>query len=245
MPPGNAAQYRSPFLKDFVHLNVAMMTSNNALVPDPDKQDDLASKFWQWPLLHVGLRMCSWEDHIVKYFLLGNPIVYWGSTASLGVAGLIVAWYLVRWQRGYKELRQVDIDQIHYAGIYPVIGWFFHYFPFLIMGRVTYVHHYYPALYFAILAAGFCLDWTTQRLHKNVRWGVYFGLYAVVVGLFVLFSPVVFGMQGSNRQYAYLRWFDRWRISDAKMGEVFTAVASPISSAVTSAISISNETLST
>jgi hypothetical protein len=39
-----------------------MMTSNNALVPDPDKQDDLASKFWQWPLLHVGLRMCGWND---------------------------------------------------------------------------------------------------------------------------------------------------------------------------------------
>ncbi|KIW79927.1 hypothetical protein Z517_06542 [Fonsecaea pedrosoi CBS 271.37] len=217
LPPGNAANYRSPFFKDFIHLNVAMMTSNNALVPDPDKQDDLASKFWQWPILHVGLRMCSWEDHITKYFLLGNPIVYWGSTASLGVVGLIVAWYLIRWQRGYNELSQADIDQIHYSGIYPVVGWFFHYFPFVIMGRVTYVHHYYPALYFAILAAGFSLDWTTRRLNSKVRWGIYFVLYAAVIGLFVLFSPVVFGMQGSNRQYAYLRWFDRWRISDAKM----------------------------
>ena len=53
-----------------------MMTSNNALVPDPDKQDDLASQWWQWPLLHVGLRMCSWDDKITKYFLLGNPLVY-------------------------------------------------------------------------------------------------------------------------------------------------------------------------
>ena len=40
-----------------------MMTSNNALVPDPDKQDDLASQFWQWPILNVGLRMCGWDDH--------------------------------------------------------------------------------------------------------------------------------------------------------------------------------------
>jgi dolichyl-phosphate-mannose-protein mannosyltransferase len=39
-----------------------MMTSNNALVPDTDKQDDLASSFWQWPILHVGLRMCGWND---------------------------------------------------------------------------------------------------------------------------------------------------------------------------------------
>jgi len=63
LPPGTADSYKSPFLRDFIHLNVAMMTSNNALVPDPDKQDDLASKFWQWPFLHVGLRMCGWDDH--------------------------------------------------------------------------------------------------------------------------------------------------------------------------------------
>ena len=62
MPPGDPGSYKSPFFQDFIHLNVAMMTSNNALVPDPDKQDDLASQFWQWPFLHVGLRMCGWDD---------------------------------------------------------------------------------------------------------------------------------------------------------------------------------------
>lgn len=62
VPPSDPGSYKSPFLQDFIHLNVAMMTSNNALVPDPDKQDDLASQFWQWPILHVGLRMCGWDD---------------------------------------------------------------------------------------------------------------------------------------------------------------------------------------
>ena len=192
-----------------------MMTSNNALVPDPDKQDDLASQFWQWPILNVGLRMCSWDDNIVKYFLLGNPIVYWGSTASLGIAALIFLWYLVRWQRGYSELTPDEQDHLRYSGAYPVIGWFLHYLPFVIMARVTYVHHYYPALYFAILVAGFCMDWTTRGLTRNVRWGVYSVLYTVVIGLFVLFLPIVFGMEGSNRDYSYLKWSDKWRVSDA------------------------------
>ena len=49
---------------------------------------------------------------VVKYFLLGNPLIYWGSTASLGVFALIVAFYLVRWQRGYNDLSQ-----------YPVFPW--------------------------------------------------------------------------------------------------------------------------
>ena len=194
-----------------------MMTSNNALVPDPDKQDDLASHFWQWPILNVGLRMCSWNNDIIKYFLLGNPAVYWGSTASLGIVGLLVLWYLVRWQRGYKELSPGEIDHIHYAGLYPVIGWFLHYFPFIAMARVTYVHHYYPALYFAILTAGFVVDWATRplaRKNKSFEWAVYGVLYAVVTGLFILFRAIVFGMEGDNKQWQYLRWFNKWKITD-------------------------------
>lgn len=214
MPQADAGAYRSPFLRDFLHLNVAMMTSNNALVPDPDKQDDLASAFWQWPILNVGLRMCSWDDNTVKYFLLGNPFVYWASTASLGIFALMVVWYSIRWQRGYNELKPNDLDMIHYAGLYPVIGWFLHYLPFAIMGRVTYVHHYYPALWFAIIVLGFVVDWSTSRLRKEIQWGVYLSLYAIVIGLYWLFRAISFGMVGPNQDYKHLKWFSTWRISD-------------------------------
>ncbi|MCJ1445632.1 MAG: Protein O-mannosyltransferase 2 [Stictis urceolatum] len=185
LPPGNPGDFKSPFFRDFVHLNVAMMTSNNALVPDPDKQDDLASSFWQWPILNVGLRMCSWDDSVVKYFLLGNPAVYWGSTAALPFVGLIVAWYLVRWQRGYNELKLVEIDHIHYSALYPVLGWFLHYLPFVAMGS-----------------------------QKQIEWGMYFGLYALTIGLFVLFRAIVFGMEGSHTQWKHLKWFETWKITD-------------------------------
>ena len=191
-----------------------MMTSNNALVPDPDKQDDLASKPWQWPLLNVGLRMCSWDDKITKYFLLGNPAVYWGSTLSLVTFVAMLIWYAVRWQRGYDELTWAQVDQMHYAGLYPFVGWVLHYLPFIAMSRVTYVHHYYPALYFAILTAGFCLDWATSALPRRVQWALFAPLYVVVAGLFWLFRAVCFGMQGSNQQWKHLQWLHTWRIVD-------------------------------
>ncbi|KAJ2967732.1 hypothetical protein NQ176_g9521 [Zarea fungicola] len=214
LPAADAGAYKSPFFHDFIHLNVAMMTSNNALVPDPDKQDDLASQWWQWPILHVGLRMCGWDDNIVKYFLLGNPFVYWGSTISLGLVGLVVVWYILRWQRGFKDLNESEVDQIHYAGIYPVIGWFLHYLPFVIMARVTYVHHYYPALYFAILALGFFVDWMVRNRNQVVQGVVYGVLYTVIIGLYITFMPICWGMTGPNRQYSYMKWFDTWRMSD-------------------------------
>jgi len=207
LPNADVKAFKSPFLKDFLHLNVAMMTSNNALVPDPDKQDDLASQWWQWPILHVGLRMCSWDDKVVKYFLLGNPLVYWGSTATLGVFVLLAFFYLIRWQRGYKDLSPDEIDQFHYAGIYPLIGWVFHYIPFIAMGRVTYVHHYYPALYFAVLVFGFVFNHLAGKLPKAANIAAYLVMYTAVIGVFVLFSPITFGMTGPASQYSYLKWF--------------------------------------
>ena len=206
--------YKSPFFHDFVHLNVAMMTSNNALVPDPDKQDDLASKWWQWPFLHVGLRMCGWGDDIVKYFLLGNPLIYWGSTASLGIAGLVIVWYILRWQRGVNDLSDGEIDHIHYAALYPLAGWFLHYLPFVIMARVTYVHHYYPALYFAILNFGFLVDWFTRNRNSTIKSIVYGVLYTVIIGLYIYFIPICWGMTGPHKEYKYMKWFDNWRVTD-------------------------------
>lgn len=151
---------------------------------------------------------------VVKYFLLGNPFVYWIGTFSLFYFGALFLFYLLRWQRGYADLTQNDMDQIHYAGLYPFIGWFLHYMPFVAMARVTYVHHYYPALYFSILTAGFCIDWTTRRWRKDIQWVFYGLLYAVVFGLFWMFRAICFGMEGSHTQWKHLKWFDSWKMTD-------------------------------
>ena len=104
MPAGDVKFYKSPFLRDFWHLNVAMATSNNALVPDPDKEDILASKPTDWPFLRVGLRMCGWGDNQTKYYLVGLPIIWWGGTLSL-LAGLLAAGvYIMRQQRKYVDM---------------------------------------------------------------------------------------------------------------------------------------------
>ena len=103
VPQPEATAFSSPFMRDFWHLNVAMMTSNNALIPDPDKEDVLASKPLDWPLLHLGLRMCGWGDDQVKYYLLGNPVIWWGTTAGLGLAVIGLLGYAMRWQRHYVD----------------------------------------------------------------------------------------------------------------------------------------------
>ena len=49
VPPADFKYFKAPFLRDFWHLNVAMMTSNNALVPYPDKHDILVPNPLDWP----------------------------------------------------------------------------------------------------------------------------------------------------------------------------------------------------
>ena len=104
VPGGNAKYYRSPFLRDFWHLNVAMWTSNNALIPDPDKYDVLASAPFDWPLQHLGLRMCGWGDQQPKYYLLGTPLIWMGSAISLVIVVLLLGFYLFRQQRKYVDM---------------------------------------------------------------------------------------------------------------------------------------------
>ncbi|KAI0080531.1 glycosyltransferase family 39 protein [Panus rudis PR-1116 ss-1] len=217
LPRGDTKYYRSSFIRDFIHLNVAMMTSNNALIPDPDKEDILASKPSDWPFLRVGLRMCGWGDHQTKYYLLGTPIIYWASTTSL-IVGLITLFvYLVRMQRKYTDMEPREWDHFLYVGKIAFVGWLLHYLPFYIMGRVTYVHHYLPTLYFAVLMLAHLIDhfvFSSKRLSEKTKW-IVFGVVAFsIVACFWWFRCLSFGMDGPIKNHWGLKWRKTWNIYD-------------------------------
>ncbi|KAJ7482949.1 glycosyltransferase family 39 protein [Mycena galericulata] len=215
LPVADIKFFKSPFLYDFWHLNVAMMTSNNALVPDPDKEDILASKPFDWPFLWNGLRMCGWGDTQTKFYLVGTPIIWWGSTASLIVAIGAFGMYLLRMQRKYVDMSDDEWKHFLYVGKVALFGWALHYVPFLIMGRVTYLHHYLPTLYFAVLMFGHILDHFlfSSRRFGNTTKGVAFGICAgAIVGCFWWFKGVAFGIDGPIGEHKGLLWRKTWNI---------------------------------
>lgn len=252
VPAGDTKYYKSPFLRDFWHLNIAMMTSNNALIPDPDKEDILASKPLDWPFLHLGLRMCGWGDTQLKYYLVGTPVIWWGGTLSLVVA--VVSWgvYVLRWQRKYVDMSEREWEHFMYVRKVAFFGWFFHfgefgdwgfslrrwlnsfYFifvvPFLVMGRVTYIHHYVrpslpspslptptnlpfttqlPTLYFSVLMLSHVLDhfiFSARTLSERTK-AIVFGVVAfMIVGSFWWFRGVAFGIEGPVKEHWGLGW---------------------------------------
>lgn len=217
VPAGGEAEYRSKFWRDFWHLNVAMMTSNNALIPDPDKEDVLASNPSQWPFLAVGLRMCGWGDDVVKFYLLGNPIVWWGSTLSLLGFGLMLSFYIVRRQRKFQDISPMEWDHFQYVGKILVGGWFLHYIPFCVMGRVTYLHHYFPALYFSLLLFSFMVDHFVNRprISPQIRALVWALAFGAVTLTFIWFWDASYGIHGPAADGMKSRqWRKGWNIID-------------------------------
>ncbi|KAG0312777.1 Protein O-mannosyltransferase 2 [Dissophora globulifera] len=216
LPAGGESQYKSKFWRDFWHLNVAMMTSNNALIPDPDKEDLLASNPSQWPLLAVGLRMCGWGDDKIKFYLLGNPIVWWGGTLSVLAFVSTLGYYVIRRQRKLQDISGAEWEQFQYAGKVLVGGWFLHYAPFCIMGRVTYLHHYFPALYFTLLLFSFLMDHFLFRpsVSARTRAAVWTVAFVAVGGTFLYFWDISYGIRGPASQMGHLQWRKAWNIVD-------------------------------
>ncbi|KAG0741096.1 hypothetical protein G6F23_007822 [Rhizopus arrhizus] len=212
LPPAPPNAYRSPFWRNFIDLNVAMWTANNALIPDVDKVDLLASSPLEWPMVTVGLRMCGWGDKEIKYYLLGNPIVWWLSISAILLFCLTTGIYMVRMQRSIVDMTQIQWNHFLYVGRTLFLGWFLHYIPFFIMGRVTYLHHYFPALYFSILMVPFLIDHFTQQKSQRVQWAVFAPIYAAVIITFIHFAPISFGLEGPITNYTHLEWRKSWGI---------------------------------
>jgi len=202
---------KSRFLRDFVQLNVAQMQSNNALVPDYDRYDDLASSWWQWPIVNRGLRMCGWDVDQMRYYLLGTPTTIWLTTAGIGFFVLSTVGYLLAFQRQTKILSMEELEHYVVAGGLPFLGWFFHYVPFVVMARVTYLHHYMPALYFAIFVFAFLIDWFVPSKYATFVHWVFIG---ITVACSYHFRDIALGMTGPTSDYDHLRWFDSWHMGE-------------------------------
>lgn len=220
--PENFTLPKTRFLRDFIQLNLAMMATNNALVPDSDKQDDLASKFWQWPTLNAGIRMCSWANDKVKYFLVGSPATTWTSSVGVVLFCFVTLYHLIRWQRQINDFEsEKKLKVFLMGGIYPMFGWGLHFMPFVIMGRVTYVHHYLPALYFAMLVfcyevEAFTLPLKTSAKSSNriLYSAIYIGLYALVIGTFWYFRWICWGLEGPKEDWEHLNLLSSWRVAN-------------------------------
>ncbi|KAL4075508.1 hypothetical protein J3A83DRAFT_1981984 [Scleroderma citrinum] len=167
--------YRIPgFLAKFWELQKVMWTTNSKLT-DRHVYD---SRPWSWPILRRGINF--WVKEHRQIYLVGNPFVWWLSTASVAAYVVVRGFLILRAKRGCKDFEN------SYA---------LHYLPFFLMSRQLFLHHYFPALYFAILLSSAVFDLATSTLRPRIR---------------LQFSPLVYGNAWTRSKCNNARWLKNW-----------------------------------
>lgn len=130
-----------------------------------------SSKLYAWPF---GLKpVYYWSGENAKIYLVGNPIVWWASTAAV----LVFLLYI-----GLHKILQDKTAIVLFA------GYFLNLLPFAAINRVAFLYHYLSSLIFAILILVYLLD--TQ---KNAKAAFAVLLLLALIG-FIYFAPVTYGL---------------------------------------------------
>ncbi|KAJ7721344.1 glycosyltransferase family 39 protein [Mycena maculata] len=208
--------YRLPgFLAKFLELQQVMWTTNAGLTD----RHTFDSRPESWPRLRRGINF--WVKDHRQIYLIGNAMVWWLSTLAVLAYIAVRGFLILRAKRGFRDFDSTKV--VKYDGLcgFLFLGWFLHYFPFYIMARQLFLHHYLPALYFAILLFAGVFDLVTSTLRPRVRLQIAGVLILLAVWNFWHFSPLAYGSEWTRGQCTSSKWLKTWDFSCNEFPETY------------------------
>ncbi|CCU81989.1 unnamed protein product [Blumeria hordei] len=204
--------YRIPgFFGKFWELQKVMWRTNAGLV----ESHAWESRPPSWPFLQRGINF--WSKNNRQIYLFGNPVVWWSSTLAILTYVVFKGISTLRWQRHYKDYKNPTFKRFDYEVGTTVIGWAMHYFPFFLMRRQLFLHHYFPALYFAVIAFCQIFDYITARTniyrlrkYPLVAHTSVFIFLAFSIVAFVMYSPLAYGNMWTQSACRKVQYFKSW-----------------------------------
>lgn len=175
------------YIEKFIELN---KTNNASNITGLTATHPYSSKLYSWPFMERSIYY--WVNGDAKIYLIGNPIVWWSSTAAVFL--LII--YLILFAKHPLRNR---------AGIILLLGYFCNLLPFFIIKRVTFLYHYLTALIFAVSILAYLIG-----KNKNSK-KILIGLLALSIAAFFYFAPLSYGFKMSPKQSENRFWFNSWK----------------------------------
>lgn len=211
-----------PFFKKYFELQRAMFHHNNALT----SSHPYASQPIQWPFLMRGVSFWTKNDTREQIYFLGNVAGWWIASSVLAVfAGIVGADQLTQ-RRGIDALDNRTRSRLYNSTGFFWLAWAAHYFPFFLMGRQLFLHHYLPAHLASALVTGALVEFVfgaeapeedvvaaeheKKKKEANKKkwvpranpestlrsWIAFAVVTAIVVASFVFYAPLTYGSPG-------------------------------------------------
>lgn len=176
----------------FINNQVHMFSYHSGL----ESEHPYSSTWYMWlvdarPILYFRTYL---ENNTKSLFAaFNNPIVTW--SGLLAIISVAISLFKKR-----SDSRAIMI----------VAGYLSQLLPWIIISRIAFAYHYFTCTVFLVLALCYVLNNIWEREYGRYKLAVY-GFTGSVVGVFIMFYPVLSGMVVSN-QYArfFLRWFPSW-----------------------------------
>lgn len=90
------------------------------------------------------------------------------------------------------------------------MGWALHYLPFFLMQRQLFLHHYLPALWFAVLTLCTVFDYATSRIRPRTRFQVVVVIVILALWSYNYFSPLAYAGQWTKGKCNDAKWLKSW-----------------------------------
>ncbi|WWC59216.1 uncharacterized protein I303_101766 [Kwoniella dejecticola CBS 10117] len=217
------------FIKKFFELQVLMLQHNAGLT----SSHPYASTPVEWPFCLSGISFWTDSETSQQIYMIGNLLGWWTCAISLSVfVGIVIADMLAR-RRGMDPIEDGIRNRLYRNTGFFLGAWAFHYFPFYLMQRQRFLHHYLPAHLASALVAGSVLNFILvevvnypisfagpkTRLRPAVRaklgkvgWGVIVGLLAIIIGVFLWLAPLTYALTLTGEQVNRRKLLSSWTL---------------------------------
>ncbi len=188
--PIHIADGSKNFWADFWNYQSHMLSYHSNVVSD----HPFASKWYEWPIMKRPIWYYNGkglaEGRISSISSFGNPLVWWGGALAL------ISLAITKIKAKDRRLSFI------------FIGFAAQYLPWIFVSREVFIYHFFASVPFIILA----LTYVMKEICESFKWGkkAVAGYIGAVLILFVMFYPVISGLEVSHTYGEALELFSSW-----------------------------------
>ena len=157
-------------------------------------QHSFSSPWYEWPIIYKPTWFyggTSLPQGIGSSIVtMGNPAIWWLGIITLFTSTLIS---IIKWDRKMFVI---------------LAGFAFQYVPWMLVPRITWIYHFFASVPFMIIMLVYTAQYFIEK-NKSFKYAfyTYLGFSAL---LFVIFYPVLSGLEVSKAYIDHLKWFKSW-----------------------------------